>query len=332
MSDGPRRVAITGGAGFVGGAVIRRLMDRGDRVVALVRDPAAPAAARLTAAGVTLVANDLGHLDAIRAAIDGADAVIHAAGSYRIGIPASERPAIFDANAGTTERVLDAAMAVGVPRVVAVSTVNAFGNTKGRVVDETYRRDPADGFLSAYDESKWLGHVAAERRAADGAPIVIVQPSQVYGPGDHTEVGGQIRGAYDGTLPFVGLGGTGLGLVHVDDLATGILTALDRGQPGRSYVLSGPPVRIREALAIAAAAGGHRLPWLSVPDAVLRSGAAIFPNQGRLFGLGPNLREIISASVGVTYWASSARAEAELGFTARDLATGFADTFGARAA
>ena len=239
---------------------------------------------------------------------------------------------MFDANAGTMERVLDAALAAGVPRVVAVSTVNAFGNTMGRVVDETYSRDPADGFLSAYDESKWLGHVAAERRAMDGAPIVIVQPSQVYGPGDHSEVGGQLRGAHDGTLPFVGLGGTGLGLVHVDDLAAGIIAALDRGRPWRSYVLSGPTVRIREALAIAAQVGGHRLPRLSVPDAVLRTGAALFPNQGGLFGLQPNLREIISASVGVTYWASAARAEAELAFRARDLATGFADTFGARPA
>ena len=65
--------------------------------------------------------------------------------------------------------------------------------------DETFRRDLADGFLSYYDETKYLAHVAAEARVAAGAPIVIVQPGTVYGPGDHSGVGAQLKAAYDGT-------------------------------------------------------------------------------------------------------------------------------------
>jgi nucleoside-diphosphate-sugar epimerase len=314
------RVAVTGGGGFVGGAVVRQLLARGDEVVALVRDPA-----RRTwpeRPGLTLVADDLRDHSSIAASLDGADALIHGAGSYRVGISVSERPAMYDANVGTAVRTLDAAIASRVPRIVYVSTVNVFGNTRGTVVDETYRRDPAAGFLSWYDETKWRAHVEVERRIEDGAPAVIVMPSQVYGPGDHTPIGDQLAQAYAGTLPFVGLGGVGLGFVHVEDLARGILAALDRGAVGRSYVLGGDTVRIRDALRIAARAGGHRLPRLEIPDLPLRIGAFLFPNRGAWFGLSPNLREIVSASIGVTYWATSARAATELGFAPRSLAVG----------
>ena len=326
-SASSRRIAVTGGAGFVGGALVRHLLARGDAVTALVREPDRFGAA--SGPGLRLVASDLSDPAALTDLVRGADGVIHAAGAYRVGIPASERPAMLDANRGTAERVLDAAIAAGVPRMVYVSTVNVFGDTKGRVVDETFRRDPADGYVSYYDESKWLAHLAAEERAAAGAPIVLVLPSQVYGPGDHSPVGGQFRQAATGTLPFIGLGGVGFGLVHVDDLAAGIAAGIDKGEVGRSYVLSGPTTRLRDALAIAARVGGHRLPRLSFPDAILRVGAAVFPNQGGLFGLSPNLREIVSASMGVTYWATAARAKAELGFAPRDIETGFADVFGA---
>ncbi len=320
------RVFVTGGAGFVGGATIRRLRGRGDDVVAVVRDP--DRAGALRELGVVLVRGDLSDATAIEASMAGCDAALHLAGSYRVGIAASERPAMHEANVGTTERVLDAAVAAGIRRAVYVSTVGIFGNTHGRVVDETYRRDLGDGFVSYYDESKYAAHVAAEARISAGAPIVIVQPSQVYGPGDRTALGEQLRLAHAGRLRFVGLGGIGLGWVHVDDLADGIVAALDRGTIGLSYVLSGPTTRVRDALQVAAEVGGHRLPRLTIPDAVLRFGAALAPNGGARFDLPPNLREIVSASIGVTYWASSARAVAELGFAPRDLAAGLRATFG----
>ena len=119
-----------------------------------------------------------------------------------------------------------------------------------------------------------------------------------------------------------GWAGWGSGSSTSTDLARGILAALDRGVTGRGYVLGGDTVRIRDALRIAAKAGGHRLPRLEIPDLPLRIGAFLFPDRGAWFGLSPNLREIVSASVGVTYWASAARAAAELGFDPRSLAVG----------
>jgi nucleoside-diphosphate-sugar epimerase len=317
------RVFVTGGAGFVGRRVVAHLVRRGDGVVATVRD--LERAADLRTAGADVVGDDLSDPGRTAGHLRGAGAVIHAAGRYRVGIPASERAAMWDANVGTTTRILEAAAAARVPRVVYISTVNVFGNTRGRVVDETYRRDADSGFLSWYDETKYRAHEVAERAVAAAAPVVIVLPSQVYGPGDHSSVGEQLRLATEGRLPYRALDGVGLGMVHVDDLAAGIVAALDGGRVGESFVLSGPRTTLREAVALAARLADRRLPALRIPTTLLQLMAPL----GRLAGQ-PNLREVISASAGVTYWASSTKAERELGFRARDLETGLRDTFAAR--
>jgi dihydroflavonol-4-reductase len=317
----PGRIVVTGGAGLVGRATVRVLRERGDSVAALVRDPSrVPFLAEL---GVELVESDLSDVTELTERLRGADAAIHAAGSYRVGIPKSERGAMWDANVGTTTRVLDAAEAAGTPRIVYVSTCNVYGNTHGAIVDETYQRDLREGFLTWYDETKYGAHEVAEQRIAGGAPIVIVMPSQVYGPGDRSGFGEQLQLAHDGKLPYQALAGVRIGLVHADDLAAGIVAALDAGRVGERYNLSGPLTTLAEAEAIAARLGGHRLPWLRLPDGVLRAMAPL----GRLIGQ-PNLRELVESSVGVSYTASSAKAEAELGFTARSIEDGLRDVYG----
>ena len=175
----------------MGGAVVRALRERGDQVVALVRDPRR--ATGIADTGAELVEEDLSDVTRLTEALRGADAVIHAAGSYRIGIRRSERGAMWDANVGTTTRLLDAAEAARTPRIVYVSTGNVYGNTRGVVVDESYRRDLGEAFLSWYDETKYGAHEVAEQRIAGGAPIVIVLPSQVYGPSDHSGFGEQLQ-------------------------------------------------------------------------------------------------------------------------------------------
>jgi nucleoside-diphosphate-sugar epimerase len=230
---------------------------------------------------------------------------------------------MWDANVGTTTRLLDAAMTARVPRIVYVSTVNVFGNTRGTVVDESFRRDVGQGFLSWYDETKFRAHEVAEERIGAGAPVVIVMPSQVYGPGDHSGFGEQMRLANEGRLPYRALDGVGVGLVQVDDLAEGIVAALDRGRVGESYVLSGPRTTMRDAVRMAAGLAGRRVPRLRLPTGLVRLMAPLGGRIGQ-----PNLREVISASDGVTYWASSAKAERELGFRPRSIESGLRDTFG----
>ena len=197
------KAVVTGGAGFIGQALVRQLRERSDEVVAFVRDT--EGATALAELGCTLVEADLGSITVERLAemLGGADALFHLAGSYRVGIPESEHVAMFTANVVATRTVLDAAVRAGVPRTIYVSTVNVFGDTHGQVVDETYLRPQPPDFVSYYDETKYRAHLAAEERIAAGAPILIAQPGMVYGPGDHSQVGGVIRQAMAGTLPFL---------------------------------------------------------------------------------------------------------------------------------
>jgi dihydroflavonol-4-reductase len=314
------RVVVTGGAGLVGRAVVKRLRDRGDTVVAPVRDPAK--AGHLATLGAELVRDDLSDVARLTAALAGADGAVHAAGSYRIGITDSERPAMTDTNVGTTTRFLDAAAKAAIPRIVYVSTINVYGNTHGRKVDETFRRNIDEGFLSWYDRTKYEAHQVAAARIEAGAPVVVVLPSQVYGPGDRTGFGEQLRLAYAGKLPYLILGGVVIGLVHADDLAAGIVAALDQGRLGGAYNLPGPTTTLGEAVALAAKVGGKAPPRLRLPDGLLRVMAPL----GGLVGQ-PNLREVVRAGSGVSYLGAPAKAKAELGFSPRDLELGFRDTF-----
>ncbi|MFL5679690.1 MAG: NAD-dependent epimerase/dehydratase family protein [Chloroflexota bacterium] len=317
------RIFVTGGAGFIGKRVVAQLVAGGHSVLCVVRNPGTAGVVQL---GADVAAGTLRSRPEIERQMQGADAVVHLAGSYKVGISVPQRPEMYDANVGTTERVLDAAVANGVSRIVYVSTINTFGNTKGVVVDETYRRDPADGFLSYYDETKYRAHLVAEERAAAGAPIVIAQPGGVIGPGDPSQVGRQLRQAHDGALRYLALTDVGLSFVYVDDVAAGIVAALERGRVGESYVLGGTIGRLKDGLAIAARLAGRRLPRFGVPVPLLRFVARHGPSGDRL-GLPPNLAEIIGASDRVTYWARHDKAARELGYAPRALEAALTDTF-----
>jgi len=319
-------VFVTGGAGFIGRAVVRQLRERGDEVTAAVRDPAR--ATSVGSLGAHLVTSDLGSVAAIRDAMLGCDRVIHLAGIYRVGITPAKRPEMYEANVAATARVLDAANELGIPRIVAVSTVNVFGNTNGQLVSETYRRDPADGFLSYYDETKVLAHRIAEARIADGAPLMIAMPGTTYGPGDHSPIGAQLMAAFDGRARMIVLGNMGISAVHVDDLAAGLLAVLDRGRIGQSYVLSGECLTMEDAMAVAAGAAGRRPPRLHVSTALLRIAEPLAQLAMRVGLLRYDLAEALRAADDVTYWATHGKATTELGYDPRSLRQGAIDAFG----
>ena len=318
------RAFVTGATGFIGGHVARKLSERGDQVVALVRSP--DKAGELKAQGAELIEGDLSDEDAIKRGAEGADAVFHIGAIYKVGIKKSEAEGLWDANVRGTERVLDAAHDAGVKRIVYTSTVNVFGNTDGEMVDETYRRDESDGFLSVYDETKYRAHLVAEDRIGKGYPIVMVQPGGVYGPNDHSELGNMIDQAARGKLPAKMFPETGFMLVHVEDVAEGHLLAHDKGQIGESYVLAGEQSTMGEIVDRAAAVAGRKGPRMTMPNVLMKLSAPLGPVIGPAMGFPPNLRELISASAGVTYWAKDDKARRELGFQPRDLDEGLRDT------
>jgi|SRR5215211_985967 len=321
------RTFVTGATGFIGAHVARKLLDRGDQVVALVRSP--DKASDLREQGAELIEGDLSDVDAIKRGVEGAEAVFHVGAIYRLGIPKKDREGMIDTNVGGTERVLDAAHEAGVPRIVYVSTVNVFGNTGGRVVDETYRRDESEGFLSCYDETKYRSHKVAEERIARGYPIVMVQPGGVYGPNDHSEVGNMIEQVRTGKLKAKAFPDMGIMLVYVEDVADGVLLAHDKGEIGESYVLAGEKTTMGEIVDRAAELSGRKPPRLTMPTLMIKASAPLGPLVGPALGFPPNLRELISASDGVTYWATDDKARRELGFQPRDMETGLRETLAA---
>jgi len=320
------KVFVTGGTGFIGGAIVRQLRERGDEVVVLARNPAK--AAEAAALGSEIVRGDLGDERAIREGMRGCDAVIHAAAVYEVGIPASARPAMRDANVGGTERVLGAALAEKIPKVVYVSTVGAFGNTDGRIVDESYEH-PAQSFTSCYEETKWEAHQVAKRLIGEGLPCVIVQPGGVYGPGDESSIGQLLNQFLEGKMPLMPFPELGICLAHVEDIAGGIIAALDKGKPGEAYILSGPAVTAREAIETVAKLTGKKAPKRALPTPLMKAMIPIGPLVGKAMGQPPNLRELISSADGVTFWASYEKAGKELGYAPRNLEDGFRATLAA---
>jgi dihydroflavonol-4-reductase len=319
------RAFVTGGTGFVGGVVCRKLRERGDEVVALVRTPAK--AGQLRELGCEIVSGDLGDEDVIRKAVVGCDAVFHVAAWYEVGIPESAKPAMFDANVKGTERVLDAAIDAGVGRIVYVSTVGVFGDTKGRVVDETFEREPT-GFMSYYEETKFYAHELAKDRIAKGAPIVIVQPGGIYGPNDPSVIGTLIGMIRRFGLPFMVFPDGGFNFVYVEDVADGILLAYDKGRIGESYVLGGQIVSMREALERILRACGKKVPKRTLPEGVMKLGIPFGPVIGKLTGLPPNMRELLR-NASATFYATDEKARRELGYAPRDLDIGLTETLAA---
>ncbi|MDX6200388.1 MAG: hypothetical protein QOJ79_3539 [Actinomycetota bacterium] len=321
------RVFLTGGTGFIGGEVARLLRARGDAVRALVRTPAKGTA--LTDLGCELVPGDLSDEQALTQACEGMDAVVHGAALYEVGVPADRRSAMLDVNVGGTERVLGAALAAGVRKAVYISTVAVFGNTGGLVADEGWVR-PDDGrYTSVYEETKVLAHRRAHEIAARGLPLVTVQPGVVYGAGDTSTMGDLLARFVAGKLPALPFPDMGVTPVHRDDVAAGVLLALDEGVPGECYVLAGTPVRVRELVGELARVAGRKPPRFALPTLAVRAVAPFGRVVGPPLGFPPNLREVLTSSDGVTFWATGKKAMDELGWTSRPLSEGLRDLVGA---
>jgi nucleoside-diphosphate-sugar epimerase len=318
------KVFVTGGTGFIGGEVVRQLRQRGDEVVALVRSP--EKGAKLTQLGCELVAGDLGDGAALRKGMEGCDAVIHAAAMYEVGIPAKQRPAMWDANVAGTERVMKAALEERISRIVYVSTVGIFGNTHGRIVDESYK-NPETDFTSYYEETKLEAHKVVDRMVAEqDLPAIIVQPGGVYGPDDTSQVADLLEQFFAGKLPLLPFPELGICMTHVEDIAGGILLGLDKGAPGEAYVISGPATTMREAVETVAKLSGRKAPKRNLPTGLMKAMIPFGPVVGKVMGQPPNLRELITSGDNVTFWASYEKAQRELGYSPRGMEEGLRQT------
>jgi dihydroflavonol-4-reductase len=313
---------VTGGTGFIGNRLAKQLRERDYDVICLVRKP--ERADELKELGATLVQGDITDKASMRDGMAGADVVFHVSGWYEVGLSPSAQERMEQINVSGTENVLGLATELDIPKIVYTSTTGVLGDTRGQVVDETHERDSP--FDSAYDRTKYEAHQIAERYIFEGAPIIIVMPTQVYGPGDHSVVATYLRLLLRRSLPVVVAAETGFTLVHVDDLARGHILAAEKGEIGQSYLLGGDVMTVGEALQLAARLAGVPPPYLLLSS---RWADPLVPLAERLEGrvtLPATLSPETLRSMGTTWWVTSAKAERELGYTHRTLEEGMAET------
>jgi dihydroflavonol-4-reductase len=308
----PGTALVTGGTGFVGGGVVRALVQRGWDVVALSRTEASAGA--LARAGARAALGDVAESDAILRAAAGCEVVFHAAGLNASCL--RDPTALVRVNVEGTRNVLEATARAGVRRFVHTSSAAAIGEPAGVVgrEDTTHR----GWFLTAYERSKFQAErLVMERGPELGLDVVCVDPSSVQGPGRATGTARLLLAAARGRLPLAF--DAWLSFVDVDDCALGHVRAAELGRPGERYILSGRSLRVRRALDVLQAVTG-RAPrtWFAPRRSVLPA-AAVVEAAARAMGRTPPVcREVVKAGLhGHRY--DGSKATRELGLVYRPL-------------
>jgi len=315
------KVLLTGGSGFVGSAVARRLLARGHEVRALVR--ASSDVRNMADLSVEQVVGDLNTPASLRGALLGCDALFHVAADYRLWVP--DKQAMFRANVEGTRALMEAALVAGVERVVYTSSVATLGLVYDGVADESTPVTFAD-MIGPYKQSKFLAEEEVRRLAGRGLPVVIVSPSTPVGPRDikPTPTGRIVRDAARGRIPaYVD---TGLNIVHVDDVAEGHCLAFEHGRIGERYILGGENLSLQRILEMIAALSGRKAPQVRLSRHLLWPVALASEVYARLRKSALPLvtfDELRMAKKHMFY--SSAKAERELGYRARPAAQALSD-------
>jgi len=318
------KALVTGASGFVGSAVVRRLIAAGHDARVIVR----PSSDRRNLAGLQceIVVGDLTDEAAVKSALKGCDAVFHVAADYRLWVP--DPVSIYRANVDATRFLIRAAGEAGVARIVYCSSVAAIGTTSsGMPADET-RAAVLDEMIGHYKRSKFLAEQEARRLATEeGLPVVIVNPSAPFGPRDikPTPTGRIVVEAALGKMPaYVA---TGLNVVHVDDVAEGHLLAYQKGKIGERYILGGENLTLLDILVTLAKITGRKPPRFRVPRAALVPAAWISELLARQSGREPRLTRDSAHMAGRYMFYSNAKARRALGFNPRPAVEALRDAY-----
>ena len=303
---------VTGANGFIGRHLVSALVGRDYAVTCPVRDPSK--AISLTEMGATVVTGDVTDRESMRETMQGSDAVFHLAGMYKLGRSHWHR--MLAVNVDGARNTLELAAELGVPRIVHTSTVGVFGNTRGQIVDESYRVEKEE-MGSEYERTKWAAHyevgVSLQRK---GYPIIIVQPGGVTGAGDKSPHMALIDTFLQRTPVMFGAK-SGLTLAHVGDIAEGHVLAAEKGRTGESYILCGPALTYRQLFQMCENITGIPAARIWVPGWMA---AAMSGVVGAIESLGmrmPLSAEGLASLADYTFWATADKAGRELGFSVR---------------
>ncbi|MGB2868713.1 MAG: SDR family oxidoreductase [Bacteroidota bacterium] len=323
----PITIFVTGGTGFIGTKLVNQLVQRGHSVHALTR--AASNREGLEHENIKLVEGNILDRASLKRGMEGCTEVFHLAAYAKNW--SKDKRAYFEQNVDGMVNVFEAARSVGVRRVVFTSTIVTFGPTPpGIVGNETIPR-MTNHFYTEYEESKTVAEREALKMAAAGYPVVIVNPTRVYGPGKLTE-GNSVSlmiDMYDrGKVPVLLNGGTDIGnYVFVDDLVQGHILAMEKGRIGERYILGGENVGLKRLYELVDEVSGKRHFQIVLPPALGMLYGNLEKKKAEWFGFYPQ----ITPGWVETYlqdWAySSAKAERELGYKITPLREGIRLTY-----
>jgi dihydroflavonol-4-reductase len=305
------KIFLTGATGFVGHHVANTLSDQGADLRLLTRKTSN--LKNLEGIRGETVVGDLLEPESMRSAIAGCDAVVHVAADYRLWIP--DPHAMYRANVDSTRELLRLAREAGVKRFVYTSSVATMHfRTDGIVINEDTPVALAD-MVGHYKRSKYLAEQEAVKAARAGQQVIILNPTTPIGPNDAkpTPTGRIFVDFLNGKFPaYID---TGMNLVDVAEVARAHALALTIGRPGRTYILGGENLTLKQILDKMSAITGIPSPTVKIPIAVAAT-YAFFEEwiTGRIRGKEPRatLEEVRMGRKKM--FASSARAQQELGF------------------
>ena len=303
-------VLVTGGTGFVGSHVVRRLCKEGFSVRVLARRTSP--LHLLDSLPVEIAIGDLLDADSLRKAVAGCEAVFHVAADYRLW--ASDPREIYRNNVDGTGQVLAASRAAGVGRFVHTSTVGTIGfHADGTPATEADFPDRA-ALVGAYKTSKFQAEQVALRYAGEGFPVVVVNPSAPVGEGDRkpTDTGKIIVDFVNRKMPAYL--DTGLNVVDVRDVAEGHLLAFRHGRPGERYILGGRNMDFKEILDALARITGIPSPRLRMPYRVAWCAGVVNGVVARITGRRPMVPLDAVRIARHKMFVSSEKAEHDLGY------------------
>ena len=306
-------VLVTGATGFVGSHVARQLVDAGHSVRVLVRSGSNPIL--LEYLRVERCEGDLRDVLSLDRAMKSVRQVFHVAADYRLW---AKNPAeIYQSNVEGTKRLFQVARQSGVERIVYTSTVATLcvSTPDGSLPNENTHAT-LDQMVGHYKRSKFLAELEAVKAAADGVPVVIVNPTTPVGPGDWkpTPTGRIIVDFLNGKMPaYVD---TGLNLAPVEDVAAGHLLAAEKGRIGERYLLGGRNMTLKEILGALAAIVGRPAPRIRLPHAVAIAAAHASELYSRFTGQEPQIPLEGAKMSRYRMFVASDKAERELGYRA----------------
>lgn len=248
---------VTGGTGFVGGALARRLGGQGARVTALGRNPAA--GAQLEREGIRFVRADLTDAAAVTEACRDIDVVFHCGA---LASPWGPYARFYAANVTGTENVIRGCQRHGVTRLVHVSTPSVYFGGQPRLNVREDAPLPVKP-LSHYAATKRLAELRVQRAHAEGLATITLRPRAIFGPGDNVLLPRLLRQVRAGRLRIIGAGDNVADLTYIDNVVDALLLCAEAPAPalGRPYNLTnGEPVRLWDMVARLCQALGYSPP------------------------------------------------------------------------